>query len=199
MRVHMVMLLVLASLGSPAMGVGEFPPDTPSVEGGIGLTHASPPSCSPYRELGISVSAVCATPESLRVTLHFRQLGTAGFLDRPMTPAGRDLYQTSIPARIVGDVGVEYYIGGRIGLGTATAGSPEQPFTVPTAYRFGGEVPAELPGDDFLRETTEVGADTPHPGDASHSANGSLETQIVLILVLAALGFLVYQRVGAKS
>ncbi len=195
------LLLVLCPLlwGEPCEGFGEFPEDTPSVEGGFSVSHTPPPTCAPYRELLVSATTQCATPESLRVSLHFRTLGEGGFYDRPMEPIGVNLFQGSVPARIVADRGAEYYITARFGQGMASAGSPDAPFAVTTGYRYEGPIPEELPGDDFL-QSLEL---PPEPGETGEEAQTSdaesrSDIQLVLVLIIVALVALLYQRLSTR-
>lgn len=195
-----VAFLILAVLAGRAGALGEESPDLPIVEGGLSLNHTPPPSCEPYRELDVSVTVECAMLESVRVTVHFRELGDGGFYDRPMEWVGGNLFRSSIPARIVGNNGAEYYITARLGPGMARAGSPQQPFAVATPYRFEGAVPDELPGDDFMRAFSLDEPDTTVAESGNVTESGSeLGVQLVVLMVLIAMAFMIYQRIGSKA
>jgi hypothetical protein len=144
---------------------------------------------------------VSESPLELNVALFFRSLGSAvGFYWREMTPLDYQLFSANIPARIVGDLGVEYYIVARRGAGTVQAGRADSTFKVATDHAYEGEIPDELPGDEFLElykpisdpaESFWVARDARKGGSVS-----TLGIQLLLILIIGVLGILIYQRLG---
>lgn len=185
---------------SLCLAVGEPDPSLPVVEGGITVQHTPLPSCRPYEELEVSATVQSARPESTQVLLHFRSLGQEGYYDRPMEWLGGSLYRGSVPARIVGDYGVEYYITARLGLAVASAGRPDQPLVVTTPYQFRGEVPETLPGDEFFQELSLVDSGPQEPArEETPARKTDWGTQVVIVLVLAAVGYFLYQRLSTKE
>lgn len=162
------------------------------------LRHTPPPSCSPYAPLEVVATVQTTLFDSMGVTLMFRQVGdSAGYYPRPMEPISSERYWTEVPARVVGDLGVEYYIEAKAGMARTRAGSPSEPFLVATAYSFRGDLPEELPGDDFLRELEEL--PTPErPATPVRERPGGVGVQVLLLLILGALGYLIYQRIGSN-
>jgi len=190
-------LLIPALAGA----ISGLPSDAPSDTIGFLVRHTPPPSCAPYAPLDVTALVDCPTPESLTVALMFRPLGDmAGYYSRLMQPIGGERFSVSVPARVVGDMGVEYYIDAKAGPARTAAGSPRAPFQVSTSYRFTGTVPDALPGDDYLQEIEpprEVVAVTAQ-AERGEDRGSSTGVQIILLLVLGALGYLIYQRMGSR-
>ncbi|MBN1426726.1 hypothetical protein JXA88_19450 [Candidatus Fermentibacteria bacterium] len=181
-----------------AGAINEPPPDEPvdADSAAFVIRHTAPYSCAPYAPLEITVAVESPLPESLLVILLFRQLGDpGGFYPRLMEPTSWDRYWAEVPARVVGDLGVEYYIEARAGRGRTAAGSAHNPFQVATAYTFGGDIPDELPGDDFLREVEEPPIGEAPPA-GTRARGGGIGLQLILLVLVGALGYLIHERIG---
>ena len=200
---HSVLLLVLIlALPQVSFAVREVVPDEPTVSSRFTVDHTPPFSCRPYTELPVSARVISESPLEVNVALFFRSLGsTVGFYWREMPVVEYEVYSTSIPARTVGDLGVEYYIVARRGAGTVQAGRADSTFKVATDYAYEGDVPDLLPGDEFL----EVYKPVSDPAESFRVAQGAedrglrgstLSIQLLLVLIILIIGILIYQRLG---
>jgi hypothetical protein len=201
-RYYLVTVFLFCVLLSPAFATRNIIEGEQSVESHFTVAHTPPGTCHPYRELPVAARVETNQQGTLTLELFFRSLGSEqGYYRRAMEPVSHELYTTEIPARIVGDFGVEYYIVARLGMGTVQAGSIDSTFKVATEYSTGGGAPEWLPGDDFL-ETFEPPEDPRETYRAAQerkerqTKGGALGTQFALILILVLIGVLVYQRLG---
>ena len=185
-----------------AEAVGEPPPGIEIVESIFKVTHEPPPACDPYRQLIILATVECDQPELLSVELHFRSIGdTTAYYFRVMDPLDIDRFEARVPARVVGKFGTEYFIVARKGRGVASAGSAAKPFQVFTSYSYDGEVPEDLPGDDFLEEYAppkerEFFSDQ-QEDESEIRRPSTLGIQILLVLIIATIVYLIYQKFGS--
>lgn len=204
MRFHRVAILLVAILALPRLSSAtrEILPDEPTITSRFTVDHTPPFSCRPYTELPVSAHVVSESPLELNVALFFRSFGsTAGFYWREMTAIGAEVYSASIPARTIGELGVEYYIVARRGAGTVQAGRADSTFKIATDYAYQGDVPDFLPGDEFL----EVYKPLADPAESfrvaqeaqkKDSGRSTLSIQFFLILIILTIGILIYQRLG---
>lgn len=204
MKSHHALLLsaIILTLPRLSAAIREAVPDEPTVSSRFTIEHTAPFSCRPYTQLAVSARVISESPLEVNVALFFRSLGsTVGFYWKEMTPIDYDVYSTDIPARIAGDLGVEYYIVARRGAGTVQAGRADSTFKVATDYAYQGDVPDFLPGDDFLELYKPVSdpAESFRVAQEAHrrdSGRSTLGIQFLLILILLTIGILIYQRLG---
>jgi len=183
-------------------GYREIPPGTDTVESILKVSHNPPSECEPYRQLLVLATVESNQPELLSVELHFRTLGdTTAYYVRPMQVVDLDRFEVMIPARIVRDYGAEYYIVARIGRGVSSAGSTSTPFQVFTSYSYTADIPEELPGDEFLEEFIPPGqleyGSSPESEEMEDEKPGTFGIQILIVLIIATIAILLYQRFGS--